>query len=156
VHPSGKPVAQLTFAEQQELIAAYYAIQPYDEIDAACQAHDICWIMHRGPFESCNRQFSETLSYLREEFDRRSTPRKPDITFRCANLSLDMDFATNTVMDQTTSSGEADVGTWFARFFAAPIYGAIVPLWAIRNVFELPYPEPGEKCSLSKMPVLKR
>ena len=62
-HPKIEPTNQrriedMTHAERTSLVREYLSMAPIDDLDAACQHHDICWVRHGRPTTSCNDEFS--------------------------------------------------------------------------------------------------
>jgi hypothetical protein len=61
IHPSGKNDSALHRSERVELAVEYYRIKPIDDIDEACQAHDVCWLMRGDGDARCNHLFRQDL-----------------------------------------------------------------------------------------------
>lgn len=103
------------------LAEAYFGIIPLDEIDAACQMHDVCWILN-GKEVWCDDAFNAQIERFQQEL-------KPLIGFweietpewRCANLARDIQMAANATFP-SFSSDKLWGSTMVAfKILAAPI-----------------------------------
>ena len=154
-HPSGKPESDLNRQERIELAAQYYATAPYDDLDAACQAHDVCWLLSGRSEFGCNEILVKSLDQLGQGWQgelaampiRWGSPEKAPYQFRCSNLASDVRLATSTVMEGSWLDSVARVVS-APEEAAPPLIGRLVmggAGFAIDNF----YPHEGEKCSAS-------
>jgi hypothetical protein len=133
----------LTDLERHELIKKYYSIKPIDDIDRACQSHDVCWIFSGKPLLKCNQQFRNTLDYLERKFQKKAPRISMDINDRCASLALDMGAATLFVMEGVDEDAAIDAGSQIGRILnipAAAIFAGLVSLGVSQ------YPRASERC----------
>lgn len=155
-HPSGLAESALSAAQRKELALTYYGVEPFDDIDAACQAHDVCWLLNGEGNARCNRALFERMDYLYRQFDDATLPWARDeeghweTAKRCAALSGDI-FLSSTVMAEKV--GEDSIFSVIHSAFRLGGY-AMVP--AAYSVVEggaragLEYPRPGERCDLPR------
>jgi len=87
-HPSKKNYKELTLNQRQELITQYYLIKPYDDIDAVCMQHDICYISKATNAQSCNDALYHELKHIRNSFKKTSTQSSLDN--QCKTLASDI------------------------------------------------------------------
>lgn len=145
-HKSGKAESGLSTAETRELALDYLRIRPVDDVDAACQAHDVCWLLRRDGHSACNNALDQRTKYLQKNFESKFSwweiPRGKEA--RCARLALLIGFATIAVMKHRDGDQSNVVGTWAARIVGAPlIVGAGGLVMLLREL-----PQPGERCDL--------
>jgi len=155
-HASGKRESDLNRQERIELAAQYYATAPYDDLDAACQAHDVCWLLSGGSEFACNEMFVKSLDELSQGWqgELAAMPIRwkfPDETapyqWRCSNLASDVRLAASTVVEGSQFVSVARVVS-APRDAALPLIGRLLmggAGFAVDNF----YPHEGEKCSAS-------
>ena len=80
-HSSKKTLQSMTVDERYEFVAEYFRIEPWDDIDAACRDHDVCWILNGERIE-CNRELSRRLTGLKERFDQEWLRLNPEWYFK--------------------------------------------------------------------------
>ena len=136
--------------ERLELIAKYYSIKPIDDIDAACQAHDVCWTFHGGPRAECNEQFQKAMDYLFEVFSRAPSTWSPSLSDRCRWLAADLGTANDFFMESRNELGKRDPSLDLGRFLAFPSLLLVLPSVAWGMVADL-YPTSNERCVISKL-----
>lgn len=145
-HPSGRKLEDLDQEERTNLIAKYYAIRPVDDIDSACQSHDVCWILNSRPERECNESFRARLKSLQRAWESRIGWFDTNtLEWRCAAIALDMSFATLAIMEGVSNDLSSEVGLKAARLFSAPItlyYAALMTIFGAFNN----YPTEGEVC----------
>jgi len=95
-HPSHKEYQDLTLNERQELIAQYYKIKPFDDIDTVCMQHDICYLSQGKKSQSCNNSLYKELKKIKHAFRNTSKRKEPHIK-RCRHLSTDMALVFKTI-----------------------------------------------------------
>jgi len=122
----------MTPRERKKLIARYYAVRPVDAIDAACQAHDVCWIWNGRHAVACNEAFEDTMRGLRREF-------KDAGRSSCARLALDMQMAASYVMPSASWRDRAEKVLW------SPVT-AVQAVMVQSGVLPGSYPHDGELC----------
>lgn len=136
-------------------IARYYAVKPYDDLDAACQDHDICYVMHGRSRRSCDEAFSRRMRILWSEFQDEDVQshRNPKsrslvnpMAGRCSSIAMHLTLAEYFFEGQSESqSYEVVAGAinLLTGGLAIPLAAAILPLSA--------YPDPavGERCNIA-------
>jgi hypothetical protein len=148
--PENKPFALLSETERQTHIARFYAIKPIDDIDSACQDHDVCWLLRGDGDGRCNEEFKDRLDYVRDAMNsKRKVFDTDSYLWRCEILADDMYtiFLTIFVSEQFSDSPGKTVGSWLGRAFGTvmtPLIAALrVPIWARKA-----YPAAQERCVL--------
>jgi len=129
---TGKRPKDMTPREREKLIARYYAVKPMDAIDAACRAHDVCWIWNGRHAVACNEAFGSAMRALRGDF-------KDAGQSRCANLALDMQMAASYVLPSASWRDRAEKVLWSP---VTAVQAAIVQSGALLDS----YPHPDERC----------
>ena len=54
--------------ERTKVIESYLPIEPYDDIDAICKQHDICYLIHGRVVRDCNEAIYDDLHALADKF----------------------------------------------------------------------------------------
>ncbi len=144
----GKKFSELNDYERSRLVESYYKIRPVDDIDAACQAHDICWTMNDSPQLACNDAFVETLKTLREGWSSQYGFFSSDKwQARCTSLALDLELATSLIMDFKKDGSKNSASTQFTRLIFLPATAFIAAgTTLIGATFEKAYPAEFERC----------
>ena len=78
---------ELSKEKRVELIEKFYAVEPYDDIDAICMQHDICYLYKGKKAKVCNDTIYDELYDIAEEFDDANKTLENE---QCRNLSVDM------------------------------------------------------------------
>jgi len=146
-HPSKKSYKELNLKERNELIVEYQKIDAYDDIDAVCKAHDICYLKHGREAKVCNDRIYNQLNRMEEAFSRES---EDNITKeQCKNLAFDIASVFHTIF-----SPSDDEDTFF-DFGMLMVNGAITAgnkvLQESVDTFddtESRYPKKDTKCNL--------
>ena len=102
---TGERPKDMTPKEREKLIARYYAVKPVDALDAACRAHDVCWIWNGRHAVACNEAFENTMRRLRAAFREGGQDR-------CAHLALDMQMAASYVLPSASWRDRAEKVLW--------------------------------------------
>lgn len=146
--PVDKPADELTYTERKGLIARYYAIQPYDTIDAACQAHDICYIYNGEDSQACNDAFYLRLQQIYDAYDKTAEGGKPGTkAWRCRMLASDLSAIFKTIF--TAGDGiSASRFSIFAMITPFTIANKIVQKSALSFSERSGYPLPHERCNI--------
>jgi hypothetical protein len=127
----------------------YYTIKPVDDIDAACQDHDICYVLRGRSEYWCDSELHDRLKTMRKVFRNGVSefaydpPDTPEL--RCSNLTNDIDMAAMSLFP--SGSGQWLMG-WTMRIFKVvtlPLTGIFVAATAVDwdN-----YPKNGNRCNL--------
>lgn len=66
-----KAYKKLDKQERLEMIEEYYKVKPYDDIDAVCQQHDICYFYKGKNAKSCNEAIHHELRSLVDAFRKK-------------------------------------------------------------------------------------
>lgn len=147
-HPSGKSKNELTLKERDELIAEYYKIKPVDDIDKACQNHDVC-LIYKGRYDQdCNDTLLQELDLITDAMDtRRGYLNTDSLEWRCEILSNDMSAFFHTIFTQGQSDSLGrQFGEVLARLINTPILLTVVGITRPLIWANKPYPLKGEKC----------
>ena len=103
VPETSEQVAAMPSSELHSLLARYYAAKPYDDLDAACQAHDVCYVLSHGPRRACDERFSNRTHLLLHDFNQEvlqrlrnpsSEPYINPLARPCGNLAMHLTLAT--------------------------------------------------------------
>ncbi|CAA6814423.1 MAG: Unknown protein [uncultured Sulfurovum sp.] len=82
-----KDFRKLTKAQRAKIIESYFLIKPYDDIDAICQQHDICYLYQGNKTKTCNRAIYSELKNLNKQFkEEKNTLHKQ----QCRHLASDI------------------------------------------------------------------
>jgi hypothetical protein len=141
---SGKSDSQLTVDERVELAHAFYRIRPIDDIDAACQAHDTCWLLNGEGRNECNRHFYRRIQYLSSRLLRQSKDDS-DSDYRCFVMAEDIGAAALAAM----KDDGRDPITGLIRYPFAGWFGIGTILLAVLGD---KYPQSSDRCSLRSFP----
>ena len=147
--PSTRTAGESSKDQKDRLIAKYYSIQPIDDIDAACQAHDVCWTFHGGPRAECNEQFRKAMDHMFETFLRAPSTFTISLDDRCRWLAADLGTANDFFMESQYAEGKGDPSLSLGRFLAFPSLLLLLPSIAWGSVVNI-YPAPNERCVVSK------
>ena len=73
--------------QRVDIINSYFAVKPYDEIDAICKQHDLCYLYQGKKAKVCNNAIYDDLHLLVDKFkDSNQTVENK----QCQNLSTDI------------------------------------------------------------------
>ncbi len=143
-----KPVEELTYTERKALIARYYAIKPYDTIDAACQSHDICYIYNGEDSQECNDAFYRRMQQVYDAYDKTPEGGKPGTkAWRCRMLASDLSAIFKTIF---TAGDDISASRFsiFAMITPFTIANKIVRESALTFSERSGYPLPHERCNI--------
>jgi hypothetical protein len=77
--------------QRDKLIEKYYKIKPYDDIDALCMQHDICYIYEGREDQLCNDVMYSSLRDLSDKFYEQARGEDSNSkAMRCQRLSSDI------------------------------------------------------------------
>ena len=147
-HPNLSPDFNVAFTPEQRehLMASYYRIKPYDDIDTACQEHDVCWIRFGKSEIECNDELDASLMDIRAQLRSRIGFFDTETTeFRCAHMALDMAFST-LYFPGDSDDNVKSTSTKAARAVVSPIGFAYAIPYYLMSVFPDNYPRAGERC----------
>ena len=150
-HPSGRDGQNLSPPERNELIAGYLRIKPIDDIDAACQAHDICQILNGRPELACNIAFKSRLDELRQAWNADLGwigAERPE--YRCGRLALDMSFATATVMEGLSNDVAEQTASDVTKAASLPFTAGYALVAQFGGTPSPHYPLAGERCVVNR------
>lgn len=146
---SGEPLTQ---EERNKLAVEYFSIKPIDDIDAACQSHDVCWVLTGDGDLDCNKKFEDRLEELRDGFNaRRKWGDTKSVEYRCAGMANDMVMASLIYMEVDPATGKPGTSQGrgiFRMLIGIPgslIYGAL--RWLTWK-FGGDYPSARDRCLL--------
>lgn len=156
--PSALPITSWNDAQRSTYINRYYRILPIDDIDAACQTHDVCWITQDRPDLKCNEQLVGELENLEYRFaSGRSWGTKPDWRERCETLARDVGAATFMVMDYSWANKTNNhLSLGLTRILGAPIIGFYAGAVTLLSLDPDIYPSEQERCLVSLLKTLER
>ena len=146
--PSLKPPEYLTYTQRKALIARYYAIKPYDTIDAACMQHDICYIYNGTDNQECNDAFYATLRNIYEAYDKTKEGQEAGTkAWRCKILASDMSSIFRTIF---TAGDDISASRFsiFAIITPFTIANKIMQKSALSVSERSGYPLPFERCTV--------
>jgi hypothetical protein len=134
---SDVPVGDMSPNQRAELIEEYYRIKPVDDVDAVCQAHDVCWVMN-GPLIECNDKLQAETWAIGEAFDKARPRRPPDsLQVRCRDLAWDISVAALYFMEGDSPTLKRPYGV--GKVVVAPMMGGLaVVLLASRDANSYP------------------
>lgn len=78
---------KLSKDERRDEMLHLYSIKPYDDIDALCQEHDICYLYYGKKAKVCNDTIYEKLYSLAKTFNESNQTLHNE---QCYNLATDM------------------------------------------------------------------
>ncbi|CAA6813879.1 MAG: Unknown protein [uncultured Sulfurovum sp.] len=82
-----KDFRRLRKKERIKVIESYFLVKPYDDIDAVCMQHDICYLYRGKKARTCNRAIYSELRDLRHQFKTENEPKKDE---QCSHLATDI------------------------------------------------------------------
>ena len=77
-------LSTLSKEELLAIVSRYYTVLPWDDLDAQCQAHDICYVYHREARRSCDEAFQSAVLQLAKGFLWESRIRRQKAELRHA------------------------------------------------------------------------
>lgn len=92
-HSSKKSYKKLNRDQRATLINQYKLIDAYDDIDAVCKEHDICYIYYGKEAQECNDEIVDALDRIEDIFDNRDDLHSK----QCKNLAYDISSVFNTI-----------------------------------------------------------
>jgi hypothetical protein len=142
-HQSAVNDIELDDTQRHELAMAYYSIRPIDDIDAACQAHDVCWLLNGEGSGKCNDNLARRMDYIETQFRKKGDDR-------CEQLAFDIGYGTLAAM-KWSKDLEGDA------VFLTPVQYLFMP-WTAINAMGIRilgligdgYPLVGERCNLEE------
>ena len=141
----GHPAIPEEGKTEEQLIADYYKTKPKDDVDRACQAHDVCWIEHDDGDGECNLDFKKRLAFLAQDFNYRF------FDFRnCDRLALAMFSAFSTIFVEENFK-DPTLDNTFGVATAITTPPAIIGGWFFNNIWLSiwgGYPSKDQKCLL--------
>lgn len=149
-HPSGKADQALNQGERLELAAQYFKIKPIDDIDAICQAHDVCWVLNGGGVMECNDQLEESLKRFRGVVEKGHAFDSESLQFRCGWLALDIQFASQSVMESSSRDPVKEAALGVARFVTSPLTVGYALMTQLKRGLD-PFPKAKERCSIPEL-----
>jgi len=138
--PAQNSYKKLNTSQKKRLIAEYYKIKPYDNIDKACMLHDICYISKGKNAQTCNDALYNNLSEIKKAFKTKAKhKRKISKERRCKNLSSDMASLFKTIFTAGEDTPLPRIG---AFIFNTPL------TLSSKLIHNSKYPLQGEPCLL--------
>jgi len=131
--------------EDSELVLRYFTIYPWDDIDAECRDHDLCWIAKGENDGTCNKQFLKRIEFLFHDFWSAGNPGcthvTSDIKAAFSSIFIDNEYKEkrNTKLDK------------FGKIFLIPFQAVVAVPFAATLTIEYPKVTEGERC-LSGLP----
>ena len=84
---ASQDVKNLNKKQRVEVIESYFSVKPYDDIDAVCKQHDLCYLYQGKKAKVCNNAIYDELHILIDKFkDTNQTVENK----QCQNLSSDI------------------------------------------------------------------
>jgi len=87
-HLSKKSYKDLNKTARKELILQYEKLDAYDDIDAICKEHDLCYIRYAKEANICNDKAYKRFNIIEEEFSKASENNISNE--QCKNLAFDI------------------------------------------------------------------
>ncbi|CAA6802676.1 MAG: Unknown protein [uncultured Sulfurovum sp.] len=84
---STKDFKKMNKSQRSKVIESYQAIEPYDDIDAICKEHDICYLTYGKRAKICNDTIYNELHTLADKFKKENKSRNNK---QCQHLSKDI------------------------------------------------------------------
>lgn len=143
-----KSYKKLNRKEKDELIERYYSIKPYDDIDALCMKHDICYIYAGRKDQTCNDFLFEAMNDLSRGFYE--VVKKDGVdskAMRCQRLSTDIGDVFKTVF--ALSENRSIMGFGISMLINTPIKVVSKGIQKTSSGAngEAVYPLEGERCN---------
>lgn len=141
-------VRNLDKKQRVDIIKSYYTLKPYDDIDALCKQHDLCYLYQGKKAKVCNNAIYDELHILVDKFkDVNQTVENK----QCQNLSTDIASVFKTIFTSTDDGNNIfEIGM---LFFNTSITIANKTLEeSIDTVIDqgVRYPEKDQKCLTKK------
>jgi hypothetical protein len=138
----------LAYEKRIELIEQYYSIKPYDDIDAICMQHDICYLYKGKKAKICNNTIYDEFYTIADKFNEANKSLENE---QCRNLTTDMASVFKTFF--TMADDEDSIFDFGASFFTTGISIANKTLQESIDTIsnsEDRYPNSRHKCLLSQ------
>ncbi|CAA6823617.1 MAG: Unknown protein [uncultured Sulfurovum sp.] len=137
---------KLSKEKREKIIESYFLIKPYDDIDALCMQHDICYLYQGKKAKVCNRAIYDELRSVKNKFktDQKSTKNK-----ECKHLANDISSIFKTIF--ASADDEDSIFELGALFFNTSLtISQKIMEESIDTVVtqDARYPDKGEKCLL--------
>ena len=141
-------VRNLDKKQRVDIIESYFSVKPYDEIDAVCKQHDLCYLYQGRKAKICNDTIYDELHILIDQFkdDNQTIENK-----QCQNLSDDIASVFKTIF--ASSDDKENIFEFGMLMFNTSLTIASKTLEeSIDTVIEQGkrYPEKGTKCNTNK------
>ena len=94
--------------QRLELIESYFLVKPYDDIDAVCKQHDLCYLYQGKQAKSCNNAIYNDLHNLVKKFKKLNQTVENK---QCQNLSLDIASVFKTIFASADDTSIFDMGS---------------------------------------------
>ena len=130
-----------------ELIEQYYSVKPYDDIDAICMQHDICYLYKGKKAKVCNDTIYDEFYAIAKKFDDANESLENE---QCRNLTTDMASVFKTFF--TMADDEDSIFDYGAAFFTTGISVANKTFQESIDTIsnsEDRYPQSGHKCLIN-------
>lgn len=130
------------------LAALYFGVKPVDEIDAACQRHDICYILNGGAEFWCDATLNDELSSYQTDLDALiSTFEINTPEWRCQILARDIDMAALSLFPSGSKQSLMGTSMQIVKIIGAPI----TALYLMTTVGAWDTYPKGHYCELQKL-----
>jgi len=133
--------------EKIRVVRNLYSVKPIDDIDEACQEHDVCWTVNENSKLECNNRLHDQLEILKSKFYKQvGFFNSKTYQWRCAQLATDMAYATG-LFESTSDDKESLATSKITRVVASPIDAMYLGTHVEGNLHDL-YPHSDERCSV--------
>jgi hypothetical protein len=156
-HPAYGPattagLAAMPRAELDALVHKYFELKPYDDLDAACQAHDVCYLINRGARRTCDQVFASRMAKLWFGFSDESGQRRRNpsallhinpMASRCSEIAMHLTLA-HYFFEGTSESPAYELSSGVINL----LFGGAAVALAGTTLALASYPDPaaGERC----------
>ena len=139
---------KLSKKERLIQIEHLYSIEPYDDIDAICQQHDICFLYKGKKAKVCNDGIYDELYAIAKKFEEQNQTKENE---QCKNLAVDMASAFKTLF--TLADDEDTIFDFGAAMFNTGITVATKTVQESVDTLSDDgdrYPKDGYRCTIQK------
>jgi len=144
---TGKSYRKLNREEKDKLIEKYYAIKPYDDIDALCMQHDICYIYTGREDQTCNDFLYNALKELSARFyEQAKKEGRKSKAKRCDKLASDIGVVFKTILASRENLSMMRFGLFMMVNTPMTVVSKGIQKGAHGMNDSSTYPLPNEKC----------
>ncbi|SFV60205.1 hypothetical protein MNB_SV-9-801 [hydrothermal vent metagenome] len=144
-----KEYKYLSRMEKDKLIAKYYSIKPYDDIDNLCMQHDICYIYEGREDQLCNDVLYSEMRTLSNKFYEKARGQDSNSKdMRCERLSSDIAVIFKTIFGAGSNLSMMRFGMFMMVNTPMTVMSKGIQKMSHGMNDSSLYPLPNEKCNL--------